>query len=147
MEIHDMPEKYTYLFHFVKKDDYNRVLKGRPWAIQGALLNLQHWDDFMILREVSFSWCAFWVQFHDLPHVAFGSENVVKLGNAVEQTMLYESPRLQDRLSRTIGHDSHNCKFQADLNEDETEDTRPGNELGTAHVKTIEDALVIHDQT
>ncbi|KAI9116846.1 hypothetical protein K1719_012212 [Acacia pycnantha] len=61
MEIHDMPEKNSYLFRFGRQEDYDRVLKGRPWAIQGVLMNIQHWDDFMILREVNFDWCPFWV--------------------------------------------------------------------------------------
>lgn len=54
MEIQDMPEKNAYLFRFIRQDYYDRVLKGCPWAIQGALLNNQHWDDYMILREVNF---------------------------------------------------------------------------------------------
>ncbi|KAI9110573.1 hypothetical protein K1719_018439 [Acacia pycnantha] len=193
MEIHDMPDKSTYLFRFIRQEDYNRVLKGRPWAIQGALLNLQYWDEFTILCEVSFEWCPFWVQFHGLPHAAFDGENVVKLGNEIGRTMLYESPRVQERLSHTfirarvlinilepltsgfwvprpqhdsiwvtvhyerlqnycydcgrIGHDTRTCKFQTEPTEDAAEDTRSGNGLGTPHVKTIEDDVVIHDQT
>ncbi|KAI9088222.1 hypothetical protein K1719_029943 [Acacia pycnantha] len=46
-----------------------------------------------------------------------------------------------------LGHDSRNCKFQSDLAENEDADHRFGNGLGTAHVKTIEDALVVIDPT
>ncbi|KAI9089696.1 hypothetical protein K1719_028989 [Acacia pycnantha] len=46
-----------------------------------------------------------------------------------------------------LGHDSRNCKFQIDLAENEAANHRFGNGLGTTHVKTIEDALVVIDPT
>ncbi|KAI9117944.1 hypothetical protein K1719_011086 [Acacia pycnantha] len=46
-----------------------------------------------------------------------------------------------------LGHDSRNRKFQSDLAENEDADHRFGNGLGTAHVKNIEDALVVIDPT
>ncbi|KAI9125932.1 hypothetical protein K1719_003350 [Acacia pycnantha] len=47
MEIHEMPDKNAFLFRFTRQEDYHRVLKGRPWSIQNAMLNLQPWDDYM----------------------------------------------------------------------------------------------------
>ncbi|KAI9091937.1 hypothetical protein K1719_027872 [Acacia pycnantha] len=47
MEVQAMPEKNAFLFRFEKQADLNKVLKGCPWSIQGALLNIQHWDDYM----------------------------------------------------------------------------------------------------
>ncbi|KAI9115742.1 hypothetical protein K1719_013411 [Acacia pycnantha] len=138
MEIHDMPEKNAYLFRFGRQEDYDRVLKGRPWAIQGVLLNIQHCDNYMILREVNFDWCPFWVQFHVLPHGAFDSDNAVKLGNAVGRTVLFEAPRVHERLSRT---------FVKDITNEDDEDTRSGSGLGTAHVKIIKEALEVYDNT
>ncbi|KAI9113091.1 hypothetical protein K1719_015616 [Acacia pycnantha] len=176
---------------FADSIENREASQGRPWAIQGALLNIQHWDEYMIFGEVNFDWCPFWVQFHGLPHAALDGENAIKLGDAVGRTVLYESPKLQDRLSRTfirarvlirvheplvkgfwvprpnrdpiwvtvryerlqnycydcgrIGHESRNCKFLADATETEVKDFQPGSGLGTAHVKVIEDAMVIHD--
>ncbi|KAK4259452.1 hypothetical protein QN277_005781 [Acacia crassicarpa] len=102
MEIHEMPDKNAFLFRFTRQEDYNRVLKGRPWSIQNVLLNIQPWDDYMVFQEVNFEWCPFWVQFHGLPHVAFDSVNAITLGNVVGRTLLYESPSIQGRLSRTF---------------------------------------------
>ncbi|KAI9116762.1 hypothetical protein K1719_012128 [Acacia pycnantha] len=56
LEIHEMPGKNAFLFRFVYKDDYYRVLKIHLWSIQGALLNLQKWDDYSILSEAEFRW-------------------------------------------------------------------------------------------
>ncbi|KAI9095352.1 hypothetical protein K1719_026386 [Acacia pycnantha] len=42
------------------------------------------------------------VQFHGLPHGVFDSDNAVRLGNAIGRTVLFEAPRVHDRLSRTF---------------------------------------------
>ncbi|KAI9075959.1 hypothetical protein K1719_042081 [Acacia pycnantha] len=102
MEVHEMTNNNAFLFRFSSQAYYNRILKGRPWSILGALLNLQHWDEFMVFHEVNFGWCPFWIQFHGLPHIAFDNDNAVKLGNAVGRVMLYESPKLDGKLSRTF---------------------------------------------
>ncbi|KAI9089723.1 hypothetical protein K1719_029016 [Acacia pycnantha] len=193
MELHDeMPGKNTFLFRFTKQEDYVWVLKGRPWSILGTLLNLQHWDDYTILSEVDFDWCTFWIQFLGLPHAAFNCENAIILGNTVGSLVMYESPRLQSKLSRTfvrtgvkvnireplltgfwvprpqrkpiwvsiryerllnycydcgcVGNEARNCKFLLDNAEVEETVVRYGNGLGIPHVKTIEEALVMHDQ-
>ncbi|KAK4254135.1 hypothetical protein QN277_009558 [Acacia crassicarpa] len=102
MEVHEIPDKNAFLFRFTRQEDFNHVLKGRPWSIQGALLNIQAWDDYMVFQEVSFDWCPFWIQFHGLPHVAFNNENAIIMGNVVGRVMMYESPTTQGRLSRTF---------------------------------------------
>lgn len=44
-----------FLFQFNKEENVIGILKGRSWSIQGYLLNLQEWDDLMILKDVDFS--------------------------------------------------------------------------------------------
>ncbi|KAI9121114.1 hypothetical protein K1719_008147 [Acacia pycnantha] len=122
MEIHETPERNAFLFRFEKLENYNKVLKGHPWLIQGALLNIQHWDDVMIF--------AFWIQFHGLPHGAFDSENGIKLSNV-----------------RGIRHEAKNCKFQHSNMTDEDDEGGWGNGLGMAHVRTMEESLIAHDKT
>ncbi|KAI9077607.1 hypothetical protein K1719_040444 [Acacia pycnantha] len=102
MELHELPDNNAFIFRFPKQEDYIRVLKGRPWSIQGALLNLQHWEEFTVFHEVDFDWCPFWIQFHGLPHIAFDHANAVTLGNAVGKTMMFESPKIHDKLTRTF---------------------------------------------
>ncbi|KAI9072370.1 hypothetical protein K1719_045679 [Acacia pycnantha] len=102
MEFHEMPGKNAFLFRFTRQEDYHRLLNGRPWSILNAMLNLQPWDDYMVLQEVNFDWCPFWIQFHGLPHIAFNCGNAITLGNAIGRTLMYEIPSLQGRLSRTF---------------------------------------------
>ncbi|KAI9128846.1 hypothetical protein K1719_000329 [Acacia pycnantha] len=150
------------------------------------------WDDYMILSEVDFDWCPLWIQFHGLPHAAFHCENAIILGNTMGRLVMYESPRLQNKLSQTfirtkvninireplltgfwvprpqrksiwvsiryerllnycydcgcIGHEARNYKFLLESVDTEETVVRYGNGLGIPHVKTIEEALVIHDQ-
>ncbi|KAI9120436.1 hypothetical protein K1719_007469 [Acacia pycnantha] len=137
MEIHELPDNNAFLFRFPKLDDFNRVLKGRPWSIQGALLNLQHWDELTVFHEVFFGWCPFWIQFHGLPHIAFDNDNAVTLGSAVGKVVMYEAPTVRAR----------NCKFPTNDSEEDDSENRVGNGLGTPHVRTVEDAVVIHDQS
>ncbi|KAK4283669.1 hypothetical protein QN277_000596 [Acacia crassicarpa] len=44
----------VFLFHFRDMKEYSHILKGRPWSIQGFLLNLKVWDDSLVLKDVSF---------------------------------------------------------------------------------------------
>ncbi|KAI9122652.1 hypothetical protein K1719_006492 [Acacia pycnantha] len=102
MEVHEMPDNNALLFQFTSQFDYIKILKGHPWSILGALLNLQHWDDFIVIQEVDFGWCPFWIQFHGLPHNTLDDDNAITLGNAVGRVMMYESPQDGGKLSRTF---------------------------------------------
>ncbi|KAI9109822.1 hypothetical protein K1719_018863 [Acacia pycnantha] len=158
MEIHELPDNNAFLFRFPKLDDYNRILKGRPWSIQGVLLNLQHWDEFTVFQEVNFGWCPFWIQFHGLPHIAFDNENAITLGSAVGRIVMYESPTIKGKLSRAYVRTrtivnikeplvpARNCKYSAATTGEEDTDGHVSNSLGTPHVRTIEEALVVHDR-
>lgn len=42
VEIHEMERsKNVFMFRFKNEEDMAKILKGRPWSIQGFLLNLQ----------------------------------------------------------------------------------------------------------
>ncbi|KAI9121640.1 hypothetical protein K1719_008673 [Acacia pycnantha] len=119
-------------------------------------------------------------------------DNAIKLSQAVGRPVLYEAPRIHDRLSRTfirtrtlvnikkplvagfwvprprrkpvwvsirykrlqnycydcgrIGHEVKNCKSQHEGMLDEEAEARRGNILGTVHVRTREDSVVVHDK-
>ncbi|KAI9091356.1 hypothetical protein K1719_028167 [Acacia pycnantha] len=45
-----------------------------------------------------------------------------------------------------IGHEARNCKVPNNDSEEDDSERSVGNGLGTPHVRTIEDALVVHDQ-
>ncbi|KAI9110652.1 hypothetical protein K1719_018518 [Acacia pycnantha] len=127
MEVHEMPDNNAFLFRFTLQSDYIKILKGRPWSILGALLNLQHWDEFTVIQEVDFGWCPFWIQFHGLPHNTLDDDNAITLGNAVGRVMMYESPQ------------------DGGLDDEDAADNRVGPGLGTSHVKTKDHSLVAHN--
>ncbi|KAK4275892.1 hypothetical protein QN277_018903 [Acacia crassicarpa] len=105
MEIHELDRsQFTFLFRFHHERDYARVLTGRPWSIQGCLLNLQNWEEFMVLEDVKFGEAPFWVQFHGLPLEAFDDANAKILGDAVGECVMYEKPRVGGRLGRGFIH-------------------------------------------
>ncbi|KAI9112083.1 hypothetical protein K1719_016979 [Acacia pycnantha] len=56
---------------------------------------------------------------------------------------LFRFPK-QDDYTRILK--ARNCKFPSDTNEEDEAVNSVGNGLGTPHVKTLEDALVAHDQ-
>ncbi|KAK4255385.1 hypothetical protein QN277_008392 [Acacia crassicarpa] len=103
VEIHELDrEKLIFRFRFRDASDYARILKGRPWSVQGFLLNLQVWESCMVLQDVSFEETPFWVQFHGLPVEAFSCANARILGETVGKMVMYERPKLHGRLHRSI---------------------------------------------
>lgn len=77
MEIVEM-ERKVFLFEFKRKVEYKQILRGRPWSINGWLLNIQRWEEDMVLREIDFDSCPFWIQFQDLPLTWMSSPLLVK---------------------------------------------------------------------
>ncbi|KAI9070664.1 hypothetical protein K1719_047372, partial [Acacia pycnantha] len=93
MEMLDLDRnQLTFLFRFRHEKDYARVLKGRPWSIQGCLLNLQ---------------------FHGIPLEAFNDDNAKILGDTVGETVMYEKPKVEGRLGRGFIP----CPFPIQLND------------------------------
>ncbi|KAK4276120.1 hypothetical protein QN277_019109 [Acacia crassicarpa] len=91
-----------FLFRFNRSKDFTRILKGRPWNILGHLLNLQVWEDDMILQEVNFDTAPFWLQFHGLPVDAFDSSNAKTLGDAAGESVMFENPMVDGKMHRTF---------------------------------------------
>ncbi|KAJ8631448.1 hypothetical protein MRB53_024771 [Persea americana] len=55
------------LFQFQNVLDMKRVLANGPWCYNGHLLVLQQWNDELSASEMSFTYCPFWIQLHDMP--------------------------------------------------------------------------------
>lgn len=103
LEIHDFDHvRPIFLFRFEKEEDYLRILKGRPWSIQGFMLNIQLWEDYMVLSEVKFNTSPFWIQFHGLPIEAFDKGNAIILGEQAGEVLMYEDPKVNDKLNRSF---------------------------------------------
>ncbi|KAK4278877.1 hypothetical protein QN277_016658 [Acacia crassicarpa] len=103
VEVHDLERsQLVFLFRFHDVKGYARILRGRPWSIQGFLLNLQVWEECMVLQEVNFEESPFWVQFHGVPLEAFNCSNAKILGDVVGDTVMYEKPMIGDKLGRAF---------------------------------------------
>ncbi|KAK4267190.1 hypothetical protein QN277_024005 [Acacia crassicarpa] len=103
LEVHELDRnQLIFLFRFHKHEDYARVLRGRPWSIQGFLLNLQLWDDLLVLKDVQFKYEPFWIQFHGLPLAVFEDHNARKLGDAVGKAVMYEKPKVDGKITRSF---------------------------------------------
>ena len=103
VEIRDLDRaKSIFLFNFNKEEDVDRILKGRPWTIQGHLLSLKKWDEHMFLSEVDFFSALYWIQFHGLPLAAFDVESAKILGNVVGETLIVEKPNIEGKIQRSF---------------------------------------------
>lgn len=57
----------TFLFRFEDGEDRNLILTDGPWSVMNNLLVLQPLQDGVVMNELDFSSCPFWIQIHGLP--------------------------------------------------------------------------------
>ncbi|KAI9094469.1 hypothetical protein K1719_026694 [Acacia pycnantha] len=82
----------TFLFKFKHEEDYNRILRGRPWSVNGTLLNLRERSKYKAYDEFDFSRCPIWIQIHNVPLEALCLANAITIGGHVGEVMLAEDP-------------------------------------------------------
>lgn len=101
LEILDTDQN-AFIFDFLRKEDCLRILRGRPWSIQGMLLNVQIRNEFMLRKEVDFNSCPIWIQFHDVPPEPMYIENAKALDELIGEVLLVEDPRRENMLVRNF---------------------------------------------
>ncbi|KAI9111891.1 hypothetical protein K1719_017581 [Acacia pycnantha] len=92
----------AFLFKFIEEEEYSRILRGRPWSINGCLLNLLKRSSYKAYEEYDFSRCPVWIQIHNIPLEAMCLENASMIGGYVGSVMLAEDPSLNGRLVRNF---------------------------------------------
>ncbi|KAK4264190.1 hypothetical protein QN277_025399 [Acacia crassicarpa] len=92
----------SFLFKFVDEEDYFRVLRGRPWSINGCLLNLLERSKYKAYDEFDFSRCPVWIQMHNVPLEALCLENAITIGRHVGEVLLAEDPNYNGRYLRNF---------------------------------------------
>lgn len=92
----------AFLFRFVDSAEYNRVLRGRPWSINGSLLNLMERSKFSSCAKFEFSRCLVWIQMHNVPLEALCLDNAIRIGGYVGEVVLAEDPQYNGRYLRNF---------------------------------------------
>ncbi|KAI9086202.1 hypothetical protein K1719_031656 [Acacia pycnantha] len=87
----------AFMFKFADGDEYNRILRGRPWSINGSVLNLLERSKYKSCEEFDFSRCPVWIQMHNVPVEAMCLKNAVTIGGHVGDVMLAEDPYCNNR--------------------------------------------------
>ncbi|KAI9070784.1 hypothetical protein K1719_047252 [Acacia pycnantha] len=146
MEIHGLPDHNAFLFRFQKQEDYNRVLKGRPWSIQGSGGKVVM---FKLQRRGVICLCTF-IRVRTLINILEPLTSGFWVPRPQRESIwvVVKYERLQNYCydCGKIGHEARNCKVPNNDSEEDDSERSVGNGLGTPHVRTIEDALVVHDQ-
>ncbi|KAI9106828.1 hypothetical protein K1719_022356 [Acacia pycnantha] len=77
----------AFMFKFTDKEEFNRVLRGRPWSINGFLLNLMERSTYKTCEEFDFSRCPVWIRMHNVPMEAWCLENAITIGGYVGEVV------------------------------------------------------------
>ncbi|KAH7850237.1 hypothetical protein Vadar_029677 [Vaccinium darrowii] len=80
----------TYLFRFEDEADKIAILKDGPWSIMNNLLVLKGLTDGVVVSELDFSLCPFWVQIHGLPIEKMSRANAEIIGNCIGNLLAIE---------------------------------------------------------
>ncbi|KAI9076574.1 hypothetical protein K1719_041560 [Acacia pycnantha] len=83
----------AFLFSFEKEEEYNRILRGRPWSINGSLLNLMERSSYKSYEEFIFSHILAWIQMHNVPLEALCLENAIKIKEYLWRSDVGEDPQ------------------------------------------------------
>ncbi|KAI9110579.1 hypothetical protein K1719_018445 [Acacia pycnantha] len=82
----------AFIFNFVDEEEYNRIIRGRPWSVNGFLLNLMERSKYKTYEEFDFSQGPVWIQMLNVPMEALCLENTVTIGGYVGKVMMAEDP-------------------------------------------------------
>ncbi|KAK4269586.1 hypothetical protein QN277_022724 [Acacia crassicarpa] len=92
----------AFMFCFSDEVEYHRILRSRPWSVNGLLLNLMERGKYKLCEDFNFSLCPIWIQIHNVPMEAMYLENAIRIGGYVGEVVLAEEPRYSGRLFRTF---------------------------------------------
>ncbi|KAF5459707.1 hypothetical protein F2P56_019629 [Juglans regia] len=79
------------LVEFQHERDKGKVLAGRPWSFDKALICLQEVDEKVPLKDIKFAKELFWVQAHNMPMSCLTMEVGFKLFSRMEKVLEVET--------------------------------------------------------
>ncbi|KAH7865785.1 hypothetical protein Vadar_011170 [Vaccinium darrowii] len=90
----------VFLFRFENGEDRKTVIQEGPWSVMNGPLVLIPLADGMIVSELKFNKCPFWVQIHGLPVEKMSRANAITIGNRLGSLLAVEAAPDGDCLSR-----------------------------------------------
>ncbi|KAI9101612.1 hypothetical protein K1719_023856 [Acacia pycnantha] len=92
----------AFMFRFDDDEEYLRILRGRPWSVNGCLLNLLERKRYKAVEDFDFSRAPSWIQIHNVPLEALCLENAISLGGHVGEVLIAEDPHYNGRYFRNF---------------------------------------------
>ncbi|KAI9071419.1 hypothetical protein K1719_046615 [Acacia pycnantha] len=92
----------AFMFKFTAFEEFDRVLRGRPWSVNGCLLNLMERLKYKSFKEFDFGHCPVWIQLHNVPMEAMCLGNAITIGGYVREVELAEDPVYNGRYLRSF---------------------------------------------
>ncbi|KAI9125322.1 hypothetical protein K1719_003938 [Acacia pycnantha] len=148
----------AFLFKFSSLEDYYRILRGRPWSMNGCALNLLERLKYNSCEELDFSHCPMWIQMHNVPMEAMCLKNVVMIGGYVGEVVLAEDPCSNGRFLRSflrarvildlrVGHGNRTCNSEKLMSVPNPNDPRYGAWLTTTSCHNWDEVMEVvrHD--
>ncbi|XP_042942844.1 uncharacterized protein At4g02000-like [Carya illinoinensis] len=80
-------ERNVFVITFATHADKQRIMEGRPWLFDNALILLAHYDGALQPGAIKFNYETFWMQVHNLPLGYMTEEWGMQIGNSVGRTL------------------------------------------------------------
>ncbi|KAH7852692.1 hypothetical protein Vadar_028014 [Vaccinium darrowii] len=81
----------VFLFRFESTEDRLNILCEGPWSVMNSLLVLIPLTDGMVISEINFNNCPFWVQIHGLPVGKMSKSNAEIIGRRLGSLLALET--------------------------------------------------------
>ncbi|KAF7146318.1 hypothetical protein RHSIM_Rhsim04G0150700 [Rhododendron simsii] len=92
----------VFLFRFEDPEDKRLVMQNGPWSIMNSLLVLRPLESNMVVSEINFQHCPFWVQIHGLPVEKMCRANAEIIGKRFGKLIAIEAAPSNMLLSRSF---------------------------------------------
>lgn len=92
----------VFLFQFEDPEDKRLVVQDGPWSVMNSLLVLRPLEKDMVVSEIQFQLCPFWVQIHGLPVEKMCRANAEIIGKRFGKLIAIEAASNTMLLSRSF---------------------------------------------
>lgn len=80
-----------FLSRFSSSDDYDKVLRGGPWFIEGHFLAIKPWEPYFKASEAKLTSVTVWVRLPELPVEFFDTSVLKEIGSVIGPVLRIDS--------------------------------------------------------